>query len=131
MHPITTADIVDIARQLALDCKPAVPHLGIAAESVSPLSIQPMEEIHSGYYLRLSAVDKPGVLSDITQVLSKLGISIEAVIQKEPEEEQEQVSVILLTDRTVEKQINRAIEQIEALQTVAGKVTRVRVESLS
>lgn len=125
------ADVVDIARQLALDCKPSVPHMGACADSLKPLAVQPIEELHTAYYLRMSAVDRPGVLSDITQVLSKLGISIEAVIQKEPEANQSQVSVILLTNRALEKQLNQAIKDIEALDTIEGNVTRIRVEPLS
>ena len=125
------ADVVDIARQLALGCKPTVPHLGIGAHYVAPLSVQPMVELETGFYLRLNVLDKPGVLSDITQILSKSGISIEAVIQKEPEEEQDHVAVILLTNRAKEGDVLKAIAQIEALGNVDGKVARIRVESLS
>lgn len=125
------ADIVDIARQVATGSKPMVPHLGVSSDSVTAISIQSMDDLQSAYYLRMSAADKPGVLSNITQVLSKLDISIEAVIQKEPDEDQDHVSVILLTERTVEKQINQAIAEIEASENIEGKITRIRVESLS
>lgn len=70
------------------------------------------------------------MLSKITQILSDAGISIEALIQKEPKEGQDHVPVILLTNRAIEKQIIAAIKKIEALDSINGKVVRIRVESL-
>ena len=58
-------------------------------------------------------------------------ISIEALIQKEPPEGQTQVPVILLTREVREQQMNEAIQQIELLDSVQGKVTRIRMEHLS
>ena len=124
------ADIIDIAREIADDSTPLVPHLGYASDFVSPIKIQAMRDLETAYYLRLSAVDKPGVLSDITHILSDQGISIEALIQKEPDEEQESVPVILLTNRAIEGKMATAIQQIEDLDTVNSKVARIRVESL-
>jgi len=124
------ADIVDIARELALGTTPSVPHLGFGADYVSELTVLPMAELETGYYLRMSVVDKPGVLSEITQILSESGISIEALIQKEPDDDQAIVPVILLTNVAIEGKMQQAIQQIEALQNVAGPVARIRVESL-
>ncbi|HMU65706.1 MAG TPA: homoserine dehydrogenase, partial [Cellvibrionaceae bacterium] len=70
------------------------------------------------------------VLSKITQILSDAGISIEALIQKQPKDDDTQVPVILLTNKVLEKNLNRAISLIEALDTVVGPVVRIRVESL-
>ena len=125
------ADIIDIARELADGSMPSVPHLGYASDFVNPIHVQPMEVLESGYYLRLSALDKPGVLSDITQILSRQGISIEALIQKEPDEDQETVPVIILTNRAVEGKMAEALQQIEKLDTVTSKVARIRVEALN
>lgn len=124
------ADIIDIAREIANGSTPLVPHLGYASDFVNPIKVQAMEALETGYYLRLSAVDKPGVLSDITQILSQQGISIEALIQKEPDEGQETVPVIILTNRAVEGKMAEAIRQIENLDTVGSKVARIRVETL-
>lgn len=124
------ADVIDIARELALDCTPSVPHLGFGADYVNSIKVQPMSELETGYYLRMSAVDRPGVLSEITQILSMEGISIEALIQKEPAEDQDIVPVILLTNRAVEGKMMRAIQQIEALVSIAGQVVSIRVEHL-
>jgi homoserine dehydrogenase len=74
--------------------------------------------------------DQPGVLADVTRILGDKGISIEAIIQKEPKGDSVEASVIMLTHRVVEKQMNDAIKQIEALKTITGDVTRIRLESL-
>jgi homoserine dehydrogenase len=89
-----------------------------------------MESVRTAYYLRLNAVDKPGVLANVTAILGKLEISIEAIIQKEPDKSANVVPVIFLTQRVVERNMNEAIRQIEALESVRGNVFRVRVETL-
>jgi homoserine dehydrogenase len=124
------ADIIDIARELALDCIPNVPHLGWGTDYVNAYAVQPMEELETRYYLRMSVVDRPGVLSEITQILSQEGISIEALIQKEPAKGQDILPVILLTNRAIEGKMMRAIQRIEALVSVAGQVVSIRVEHL-
>jgi homoserine dehydrogenase len=75
-------------------------------------------------------VDRPGVLADITRILADRGVSIDAMVQKEPSEGEEQVDIIMLTHQTREKQINAAISAIENLAVVSGKVTRIRLEEL-
>jgi homoserine dehydrogenase len=70
------------------------------------------------------------VLADITRILADRDISIDAMVQKEPAEGEEQVDIILLTHVTVEKNVNAAIARIEALDSVAGKVMRIRLETL-
>jgi homoserine dehydrogenase len=71
------------------------------------------------------------VLADITRILADREISIDAMIQKEPSEGEDQTDIILLTHVCVEKQVVAAIAAIEALPTVNGKVVRIRLESLS
>ena len=125
------ADVIDIARNLADGSTPLVPHLGYASDFVNTIQIQAMAALETAYYLRLSVLDQPGVLSDITQILSKQGISIEALIQKEPDEDQETVPVIILTNRAIEGKMAEAILHIEQLDTVTSQVARIRVESLN
>jgi homoserine dehydrogenase len=125
------ADLVDVTRTLTADPENRVPHLAFQPGALSDISIHPVEDIETAYYLRLCAMDRPGVLAEVTRILGALGISIEAVIQKEPQEDQQQVAIILLTRRVQEKHMNAAIAQIEALDSIEGKVTRIRLEHLS
>ena len=124
------ADLVDVTRTLTADPENRVPHLAFQPDALSDLPILPMDDVETAYYLRLCAVDRPGVLADVTRILGDGGISIEAVIQKEPAEGEEKVAVILLTRRVREKHMNAAIAQIESLDSIEGKVTRIRVEHL-
>ncbi|MDP1929393.1 MAG: homoserine dehydrogenase, partial [Thiobacillus sp.] len=125
------ADLVDVTRLHTADPHHRVPHLAFQPDQLSDTPILPMDEVRTAYYLRLSAFDRPGVLADITRILADGSISIDAMVQKEPAEGEEQVTIILLTHITVEKNINAAIAKIEALDTVAGKVMRIRLEELA
>jgi len=124
------ADIVDVARTLTADPEHRVPYLGFQQENLRDKVILPIEEVQTAYYLRMSALDKPGVLSRVAQILSDSGISVEALIQKEAKEDEETVPLILLTNRALEKHIVAAITQIEALDSITAPVTRIRMESL-
>jgi homoserine dehydrogenase len=124
------ADLVDVTRMHTADPENRVPHLAFQPNAMADLKILPMDEVQTSYYLRLRVQDKPGVLADITRILADEHISIEAMIQKEPGEGEDQTDLIMLTHLTREKHINAAIEKIEKLQVVAGKATRVRMEEL-
>jgi homoserine dehydrogenase len=124
------ADLVDIARLAAADPVYRVPSLAYQTQSLADTPILPMSEIITSYYLRLRVADQPGVLADITRILADASISIDAMLQKEPDEGETQTDIILLTHQTQEKNINAAIAAIEALNTVDGKVTRLRLEQL-
>jgi len=124
------ADLVDVTRMLTSDPGNRVPHLAFQPDALSDAPVLPIDEVRTSYYLRLKAFDKPGVLADVTRILADLEISIDAMIQKEPAEGEDLVDVILLTHQTVEKYINQAIAKIEALPSISGKVTRIRLEEL-
>jgi homoserine dehydrogenase len=125
------ADLVDVTRMHTADPKHRVPHLAFQPDLLSNIPILSMEDVETSYYLRLRAMDKPGVLADITRILAGLDISIDAMVQKEPNEGEDQVDIIMLTHLAVEKNINSAIIKIEKLPTVMGNVTRIRLEDLS
>jgi len=124
------ADLVDVTRMHTADPEHRVPHLAFQPDQLSSLPILPIAEVETSYYLRLRVYDKPGVLADITRVLADSGISIDAMVQKEPPEGEEQVDIIMLTHLTLEKNIIAAIAKIERLPVVIGKVTRIRMEQL-
>ncbi len=87
-----------------------------------------IEAIESAYYLRMQAADQPGVMAEVTGILGGLGISIEAIEQTEPAQHDTQATIIMLTHRVIEKQMVEALQQIEALETIEGAVTMIRVE---
>ena len=124
------ADLVDVTRMHTADPEHRVPHLAFQPDQLSDVAILPMEEVVTSYYLRMRVVDRPGVLADITRILADRSVSIDAMVQKEPSEGEEQVDIIMLTHETREKQINAAIAAIENLAVVTGKVTRIRLEEL-
>ncbi len=124
------ADVVDVVRALTTDPGNRVPHLAFQPDALSDIKILPMEETVTAYYLRMNAIDKPGVLADITQILGDSGISIEAILQKEPAPEASHVPIIFLTQRIKEKNMNDAIAQIEQLDAIDGEVMRIRMETL-
>jgi len=124
------ADIVDLARELGAEAQPNQAHLGFSAASLQDYPILPMSEVTTAYYLRMTAEDRPGVLSQIAQIMSDNGLSIEAVIQREPSEDKPEASIIMLTNRVQEKQLSAAINSIEALDSIDGEVTHIRVEAL-
>jgi len=125
------ADLVDVTRMHTADPENRVPHLAFQPDALSDAPILPMEEVETSYYLRLRVLDRPGVLADITRILADLSISIDAMVQKEPGEGEEQVDIIMLTHLTLEKNIIAAIARIEGLPVNLGKVTRIRLEELA
>ena len=124
------ADVVDVVRALTTDPNNRVPHLAFQADALSDTRVLPIEEVETAYYLRMRAQDRAGVLAEITRILGDLAISIEAILQKEPEAGAATVPVIFLTQRVLEKNMNEAIRRIEELEYIDGEVTRIRVETL-
>jgi homoserine dehydrogenase len=124
------ADIIDIARALTTDPGNRVPHLAFQPEELSDLPVLDMEQVETAYYLRLTAADKPGVLAQITGILGEAGISIEALKQQEPQAGENSASLVMLTHRVQEGQMNQAISAIEAMDSIQGSVSRIRVEYL-
>ena len=124
------ADLVDVTRMATADPEHRVPHLAFQPDRLSGEAILPMGEVQTGYYLRLRALDRPGVLADVTRICADLAISIDAIFQKEAGEGEEQVDVVILTHVTAEKHIDAAIKRIQALGTIPAPVVRIRLEEL-
>jgi len=124
------ADLVDITRLATVDPENRVPHLAFQPDRISNLRILPIADVETACYLRMRVQDKPGVLADITRILADRKISIDAMVQKEPAAGESEADIILLTHRTIERNMDAAIASIEALATVSGRVTRLRLEEL-
>ena len=124
------ADLVDVVRALTADPENRVPHLAFQPGALSDQPILPMTEVRTSFYLRLRACDRPGVLADITRVLGQHSISIEAILQREPDPERGEATIIILTHQVREGDMQAAIAQLEALAHLTSPVTRIRMEAL-
>jgi homoserine dehydrogenase len=124
------ADLVDITRLVTADPEQRVPHLAFQPDRLAKDPILPIGEVETSYYLRMRVQDRPGVLADVTRILADSKISIDAMVQKEPEQGQSRVDIVMLTHQAIEKNVNAAMAKIEKLPTVVGKVTRIRLEEL-
>ena len=125
------ADVIDVARTLTTDSSNRVPHLAFQPDELSDVPVLSMEQVETAYYLRITALDQSGVMARIAGILGEEGISIEAIQQKEPEEGDTHVPLIMLSHRVLEGRMNQAIAHIEALDSVKGEVVRIRVEHLA
>ena len=124
------ADLMDVARLHTATAEQRVPYLAFQPDQITHLPILPIAEINSAYYLRLRAMDKPGVLANVTKILGDANISIDAMMQKEPEDNETEADIVILTHITLEKNMDAAITAIEALDAIAGSVTKIRMEEL-
>jgi homoserine dehydrogenase len=124
------ADLVDVTRMATSDPEHRVPHLAFQPDQLSNVPILAMEDVDTACYLRLRAIDRPGVLADVTRICADLDISIDAIFQKEAAEGEDQVDVVILTHVVSERNINAAIKRIEALPTIPAPVVRIRLEEL-
>jgi homoserine dehydrogenase len=124
------ADIIDLVRTLTVDPENRVPHLAFQPNALSDIPVLAMEDVETAYYLRMQVTDKPGVMAAVASILGNAGISIEAILQKEPPPGVDKASIILLTHVIQERQMNTAIRQIEALDTIHGDIMRIRLEHL-
>ncbi len=124
------ADLMDVARLSSASVEQRVPYLAFQPNSVADLPVLPISEINSAYYLRLRARDKPGVLAGVTKILADKNISIDAMLQKEPADNESEADIVILTHVTVEKNMDAGIAEIEALPAIVGKLVKIRMEEL-
>jgi len=125
------ADLVDVVRAITTDPENRVPHLAFQPGALAELPILGIEDIETAYYLRLRVVNRPGVLASIARIFGDSGISIDTILQKGPGRPNEEVTVIILTQETIERNMNAAVAAIARLDTVTGDIARIRLEKLS
>jgi homoserine dehydrogenase len=125
------ADLVDITRLHTADPLHRVPHLAFQPDSLSSLPILPMAQVVTSYYLRLRVADQAGVLAKVTGILAQADISIDAVLQREAGEGENQTDLIILTHECAEQRMNQAMAEMQQLSTVLGPITRIRKEELN
>lgn len=129
------ADLVDVCRLHTADAAQRVPHLAFQPDAMSDTPVLPMGEVVTSYYLRLNVADEAGVLANVTSILAKADISIDAVLQREADEVggegATQTDLIILTHDCVEAKMNEALAQMQALKTVLAPIVRIRKEELA
>ena len=129
------ADLVDVTRLHTADPLNRVPHLAFQPDTfdqaMSNLPVLPMEQVVTSYYLRLRVADQAGVLAQITGIFAQAAISIDAVLQREAGEGENQTDLIILTHDCVEAKMNQALAQMQQLSTVLAPITRIRKEELN
>jgi homoserine dehydrogenase len=121
------SDVIALARNLLLGASGRVPCASFQREQRRPLRIRPMEDIDSLYYLRFMVLDRPGVLSQISGVLGRQGISISSVLQKGRQEGQT-VPVVIMTHAAKERQVQAALREIDRMAFISEPTTLIRVE---
>lgn len=124
------ADLCDIARLFDAPESARVAGLGFQADARKDLPIVHIDDTETGYYLRLTAADQTGVLAEITKTLADAGISIDALLQKEPGDDETVAPIAIITHTTVERTVNAAIARLQANGHVVGEVVKLRVETL-
>ncbi len=129
------ADLVDITRLHTADPLNRVPHLAFQPDAMSSLTIMPMTDVVTSYYLRLRVADEAGVLAKLTGLLAEANISIDAVLQREADQVSQagenQTDVIILTHDTREGKMNEVLAKMQALPTVMAPITKIRKEELN
>ena len=117
------ADIIDVARTITTDAQNRVPHLAFQPDQIVDIPILPITANSvTAYYLRMRVEDRPGVMAEITRIMGDQDISIEAILQKEPEAGVTRATIIMLTQKIREQQMVEAIEGISAkLDSVHGE----------
>jgi homoserine dehydrogenase len=124
------ADIIDVARTITTDAQNRVPHLAFQPDQIVDIPILPITEIRTAFYLRMRVDDRPGVMAEITRIMGDNNISIEAILQKEPEAGITRATIIMLTQIICEQQMVDAIAEITGLDAIHGDIHRIRVETL-
>ena len=122
------ADIVEIAHNIVFH-RPSHASLLPTSAVGSEITLRPMERITSGYYLRVMATDKPGVLSKVSGILGEHNISIASMIQK-GRDEAAAVPIVMLTHQAVEGDMRRALQKINGLDVIAQETMCIRVEGV-
>ena len=125
------ADLVDITRLHTADPLHRVPHLAFQPAALASTPILEIAQVVTAFYLRLTVSDEPGVMARITAILADSDISIDALLQRESAEGEQQTDVIILTHDTQEGRMRQAIAKMQALSTVLAPIISIRKEELA
>jgi len=123
------SDLVELGRNLLIQATGRrVPPLSFQESAIEKISLKKMEDVVMPFYMRFSVLDRPGVLSKISGILGKNDISIASVIQK-GRKIKGAVPVVMMTHEAKEKNVHRALKEIDQLGVILGKTIFIRVEN--
>lgn len=125
------ADLVDVVRAITTDPENRVPHLSFQPDALSDIPVLAIDEVTTANFVRMSVINRPGVMASIATILGHRDISIDSILQKGSGAVNQNVDLVLLTRKTREGNIRQALSEVENLPTVNGSITRIRVETLS
>ena len=117
-------DILEVARNLAWHGKPTKK---IALNQ--NLSLSPIDELVTQYYVRVTVVDQAGVLAQIATLLGDLNISIATAIQKAADSQSQTAELVIMTHPAKESSVQQAIRQMDQLSVVREVSNVIRVET--
>ncbi|GAA3976336.1 homoserine dehydrogenase [Allohahella marinimesophila] len=120
------ADLVDLARHDGT----STPMLGTLLSKLTDQHCLDINDVESAFYIRLFARDEPGVLASVATILSNEGINIESIMQKESDEQNGLIPIVLLTHRVQESRMNKALASMADLDQIIGEPVRIRVADL-
>jgi homoserine dehydrogenase len=133
MMPTASAvvgDLVDLARNILCGTSGRVPTLAFQPDKIRAIPIMPIDRISSHYYFRFSVLDRPGVLSAVSGILGRHGISLQSVHQKGRKTDGG-VPVVMLSHRAREGDVQKALREIGALEVTAARPVLIRIEDES
>jgi homoserine dehydrogenase len=121
------SDLIELGRNILKGTSERVPTLSFQGAYIKEMRIKDIEDIVRPYYMRFSAQDRPGVLSKISGVLGKNEISIASVIQK-GRGVSEAVPVVMMTHEARERNVRRALREIDEMDVILDRTMLIRVE---
>jgi homoserine dehydrogenase len=125
-QPTSSAVISDVLNAAHALAHGGLEPIGWSAEN--PLSLRPMEELRTRYYMRMTVADRPGVLAQIASILGKNDISIATVLQKEADAATQTAEIVITTHVAQEKAVQDSLRAVEALEVVAQIGSFIRIE---
>jgi homoserine dehydrogenase len=124
------ADVIEVTRLMQAEPEERVPYLAFQPDALSDVTVLPMAEIETSYYLRVRVTDQVGVLADIARLLADAGISIAAMLQKGAGDREDETDIVILTHKTRERSFDAALARLVELPAVRSDFTRIRREEL-
>jgi homoserine dehydrogenase len=124
------ADVIEVTRLMRAEPEERVPYLAFQPDAISDVSVLPMADVETSYYLRVRVKDQVGVLADIARTLADSGISIDAMLQKGAGDDDNETDIVILTHRTRERNFDAAIAALVKLPAVRPHYARIRREDL-